>query len=87
MYEKRFCKGLQNYINDHCLKKSAIAEKVGIRKDTFSRILNGQRRVFGEEIANICSALGKSFEEILEYGEYEDGGQSIYQMEDEKWKN
>lgn len=69
MYERKFCKGLQKYIDDNCLKQSAIAEKAGIRKDTFSRILNGKRRIFGEEIAGICLALGKSFDEILNYAD------------------
>lgn len=69
MYEKKFSEGLQRFIEDNCLKQSAIAEKAGIRKDTFSRILNGKRRVFGEEIASICIALGKSFDELLNYGE------------------
>jgi Bacterial regulatory proteins, lacI family. len=69
MYEKKFCKGLQKYINDNCLKKSAIAEKAGVRKDTFSRIINGKRRVFGEEIASICMAIGKSFDDIINYAD------------------
>lgn len=69
MYEKKFCKGLQKYINDNCLKQSAIAERAGIRKDTFSRIINGKRRVFGEEIAGICMAIGKSFDEIINYAD------------------
>lgn len=69
MHEKKFSSGLKKYINDSCLKQSAVAEKSGIRKDTFSRILNGKRRIFGEEIARICLALGKSFDEIINYGD------------------
>ena len=72
MYEKKFYKGLQKYIDDNCLKQSAITEKAGIRKDTFSRILNGKRRIFGEEIASICVALDKSFDEILNYADNDD---------------
>ncbi len=67
MYEERFRKGLQKYIEDSCLKQSAIADKASIRREVFSRILSGKRRIFAEEVAQICTVLDKTFNEILDY--------------------
>lgn len=48
------------------LKSNAVAAKSNIRPDTFSKILNGKRRIFADEMAAICNTLGLTVEEILE---------------------
>lgn len=47
-------------------KPSRIADKAGIRRDLFSRILGMKRPVYADEIVPLCEALGVSVEELLE---------------------
>jgi len=65
-YEEKFRKGLSNLINENCLKQSALAQKANIRADIFSRIMNKRRRIFADEIARICNAIDKTFEEVMD---------------------
>lgn len=37
---------------------SRVADKAGIRRDTFSNILSGKRVVFAEEVSKIAEAAG-----------------------------
>jgi DNA-binding Xre family transcriptional regulator len=66
-YEEKFKDGLKRYIEDNLIKQTALAEKAGIRGDVFSRLLNTERRVYGDEIASICEAIGLTFGEIVNY--------------------
>ena len=66
-FEEKFKDGLKKYIEDNLIKQIALAEKAGIRGDVFSRLLNTERRVYGEEIASICEAIGLTFSEIINY--------------------
>ncbi len=66
-YEDAFRKGLKTYMEDKLIKSSSVADKAGIRRDSFSRILSGGRRIFAEEAASICEVLGVSFEYLLSY--------------------
>jgi DNA-binding Xre family transcriptional regulator len=66
-FEERFKQGLKRYIGDNLIKQTALADKAGMRKDVFSRLLNTSRRVYGDEVAGICAAIGLTFEEIANY--------------------
>lgn len=66
-YEKDFRNGLNAYMEDKLIKSSSVADKSSIRRDTFSRILNGGRRIYAEEVAAICKSLEVSFEYLLDY--------------------
>ena len=68
MYEKSFAKGVKEIIASNGYKQKAIAEKAGIEPDVFSKIVNGKRRIFAEEVSGICAALGYSFESIIKIG-------------------
>lgn len=46
-------------------KPSRIADKAGIRRDLFSRILAMRRPVYADELLPLCEALGVSVEELL----------------------
>ena len=66
-YEEKFKDGLKRYIEDNLIKQAALAEKAGMRGDVFSRLLNTERRVYGDEIASICDAIGLTLSEIVNY--------------------
>lgn len=68
-YELRFRQGLKAYISDNSIKQSALAEKAGIRADVFSRILNTRRSIFIDEAMRICSVIGLTLEEVVNYKE------------------
>lgn len=44
---------------------SRVADKAGIRRDTFSNIISGRRVVFAEELPKIAEAAGCSLEYLL----------------------
>lgn len=71
MYEDKFRKGLQMIIITDCLKQSAIAAKAGIRSDVLSKILNGRRRIFAEDVGGICRAIDKTFEDVISRADQE----------------
>ena len=66
-FEEKFRAGLKSYIEDNLIKHTALAEKAGIRKDVFSRLLNTNRRIYGDEVASICNTIGLTFEEVSNY--------------------
>lgn len=45
-------------------RPGAVADRAGIRRDTFSRILHSRRPIYGDELVPIVLALGVSFEEV-----------------------
>lgn len=51
-------KRLRDYLTEHDKKPSRIADKAGIRRDTFSNILACKRVVFAEEVPRIAEAAG-----------------------------
>ncbi len=46
-------------------KPEAVADRAGIRRSTFSRIINEKRPVFADEIPHMAAALGCSIEDCL----------------------
>jgi DNA-binding Xre family transcriptional regulator len=69
-YEDAFRAGLNVYIAKNLIKKSALADEAGIRRDTFSRLLNTKRRIFGDEIMSICSAIGLNPADVIDLGKH-----------------
>ncbi len=67
IYEQEFRDGLNLYMKDKLIKSTSVADKSGIRRDTFSRILSGGRRIYADEVATICKSLEVSFEFLLNY--------------------
>lgn len=66
-HEQDFREGLNAYMEDKLIKSTSVADKSGIRRDTFSRILNGGRRIYADEAAAICESLDVEFEYLLKY--------------------
>lgn len=62
-------KRLREFITDHDKKPSRVADKAGIRRDTFSNILACKRVVFAEEVPKIAEAAGCSVDYLLGCGE------------------
>lgn len=56
---------IKEIITKNDKKMSAVADKAGIRRDTFSRIVNSKRVVYADELLPICRALGVSIEMLL----------------------
>ena len=56
---------IREIIEKNDKKQSSVADRAGIRRDTFSRIINKRRPVYADEIIPICFALGISVEELF----------------------
>ena len=48
---------LKEIIESRVIKQSYISEQIGMTTDAISRILNGTRKITGEELLNICDLL------------------------------
>ena len=48
---------IRKYISDNGLKFNAVAERTGISIQTFSAMINGNRKITAEEYFLICKAL------------------------------
>ena len=62
---------LRKFVMENDKKPSAIADKAGISRPIFSRILNSKRAIFADEIPEICYAAGISVEFLLGVSEQE----------------
>ena len=47
-------------------KIGAVADRAGIRRDVFSRILHCRRPIYADELIPIVNAAGISLEEVIE---------------------
>ena len=56
---------LRDFLTRHDKMPSRIADKAGIRRDTFSNILSCKRVVFAEEISKIAEAAGCTVDYLL----------------------
>lgn len=56
---------VKKHIEDTAKKPSVIADRAGIRRDVFSRIINCKRPIYADEVPGICTALGVSVEELF----------------------
>ncbi len=55
---------VKQLIVDNDKKITAVADRAGIRRDIFSRIINCKRPLYADEIMPICRALGVSVADI-----------------------
>ena len=58
-------KRLRDILESEDKRTSAIADKAGIRRDTFSRILKCKRPLFADEIMPICNAAGIKVDKLF----------------------
>lgn len=58
-------RSLKKHIEDTAKKPSVIADRAGIRRDIFSRIINCKRPIYADEVPGICAALGVSVETLF----------------------
>lgn len=56
---------VRDFIQKNDKKSCAIADKAGIRRDTFSRIINCQRPIYVDELLPILTAIGMSLESVI----------------------
>lgn len=57
---------LKKHIDETAKKPSVIADRAGIRRDVFSRIINSKRPLYADEVPGICVALGISVEALFD---------------------
>ena len=55
VYEK-----VREYIDTHHLKQKSIAEAAGIPNVTFNAMMNGKRKMYADDLCDICRVLGVS---------------------------
>ena len=59
-------KNIKKILESEDKKHSAIADKAGIRRDVFSRIVHCRRPVYADEVIPIANAMGVSINELFE---------------------
>lgn len=57
---------LAKYLEDHGITQSFVSEKTGITKEKMSNILNGKRKLTGDELVAVCKALGINLDYFLD---------------------
>lgn len=55
-----------DFIQSNDKKPSSIADKAGIRRDVFSRILHSRRPIYADELIPILNAAGMPLEMVLD---------------------
>ena len=59
-------RAIKQYIVENDKRPSAIADKAGIRRDAFSRIINSKRPIYADELIPIVNAAGIPLERVIE---------------------
>ena len=59
-------KNIKRYIGEMDKRTSAVADRAGIRRDVFSRIVNCKRPVYADEVIPIARAMGVSIESLFD---------------------
>ena len=62
VYEK-----VKAYMEEHRIKQSVIAKKCNLSASTFNAIMNGKRKMYAEDLRNICYALDVSPEKFIDF--------------------
>lgn len=57
-------RNIKRIIDQNDKRPGAVADKAGIRRDTFSRIIHSRRPVFADELVPITLALGVQLEDV-----------------------
>jgi DNA-binding Xre family transcriptional regulator len=63
--QERFRSGLNSYIQSGRIRQTTLADRAGIPKQAFEKLLSSSRRIYSDEVAGICEATGLTFREIL----------------------
>ena len=58
-------RNIRAYIESADKKPSAVADRAGIRRDIFSRIIHCKRPVYADEVVPIAKALGVGIEDLF----------------------
>lgn len=58
-------RNVRRIIDDEDKRPGAVADKAGIRRDVFSRIINYKRPVYADEVIPIAAALQVSIDELF----------------------
>lgn len=58
---------VKQYLEEHGIRQSFVAEKCGISTSTFNSMLNGKRKMYAEDLRMICYALEVPPEAFIEY--------------------
>ena len=58
-------KNIERTIKEMDKKPTAVADRAGIRRDIFSRIMRCKRPVYADEVCQIAKALGVSIEYLF----------------------
>lgn len=61
-------KNIKKLIDEMDKKTSAVADRAGIRRDIFSRIVHCKRPVYADEVIPIAQAMGVTIEALFEEG-------------------
>lgn len=56
------------YLEEHGIKQSWLAQKTGLTDNMISGILNGKRKMTADEFVRICKAIGKNPNDFMEAG-------------------
>lgn len=64
---------IKQYLQDNGISQTHVAEKIGMTRLKMNQALNGNRKVYAEELLAICKVLNVSPET---FGEDVDNGQS-----------
>ena len=54
-----------DFIRKNDKKPGNIADKAGIRRDVFSRIINSRRPIYADELVPILTAAGMPLESVI----------------------
>ena len=61
-------RNIERTIRELDKKPTAVADRAGIRRDIFSRIMRCKRPVYADEVCQIAEALGVSIEYLFAAG-------------------
>ena len=56
---------LKQFLDENDKRPSAVADRAGIRRDTFSKIINCRRPIFADELMPIVNASGIPLERLM----------------------
>lgn len=58
-------RNIKRYIEQMDKKPSAVADRAGMRREIFSRIIHCKRPVYADEVIPIATAMGVSIESLF----------------------
>lgn len=56
---------VRDYIDSRGIKRTAVAKSAKIPETTFSAMMNGRRKMYAEDLRNICIALNVSADQFI----------------------